>query len=245
MAQPLIALYTDFGLSDPYVGQMHAAVQNRAPGTGIVDLHHYAPAFAPGPAAVLLEALVPFLPEHAAVVGVVDPGVGTERGTLAVWSRGHWFVGPDNGLFSPLLDAPGAEAYSLRLWGQDQASASFHGRDIFAPAAAELVRGDRMVLGQAVAEPVRLDPPRDRVIYCDHYGNLITGLPAPEATSGGLRVAGRHLGYARTFGDVEPGELFWYRNSLGLVEVAAREASAQALLGAGEGTPVAWVASQA
>ena len=240
MAQPMIALYTDFGLSDPYVGQMHAAVLARAPGTAIVDLHHYAPTFAPGPGALLLEALVPFLPAQAVVVGVVDPGVGTERGSLAVWSRGHWFVGPDNGLFSPLLADPGAEAYRLVFPGKDSASASFHGRDIFAPVAAELVRGDRMVLGQAVTDPVRLAPRREQVIYADHYGNLITGLPGPADTSAGLCIAGKELAYARTFGAVEPGELFWYGNSLGLVEVAAREASARGLLGAAEGAPVGW-----
>jgi hypothetical protein len=240
MTQPVIALFTDFGVTDPYVGQLHAAIHNRAPGTLVVDLHHYAPAFEPGPAGLLLEALLPYLPERAAVVGVVDPGVGTERGSLALWSRGHWLVGPDNGLFSPLLDDPGGSCYRIDLAGQAAASASFHGRDVFAPAAAELGRGDRLVLGPAVDEPVRLNPDRGRVIYCDHYGNLVTGLPAPEDPSGELHVSGHQLSPARTFGEVAPGELFWYRNSLGLVEVAAREASARDQLGVGAGTPVAW-----
>ncbi|HKJ70287.1 MAG TPA: SAM-dependent chlorinase/fluorinase [Gammaproteobacteria bacterium] len=239
MAQPVIALYTDFGLHDPYVGQMHAAIQDRAPGTAVVDLHHYAPVFAPAPAGLLLEALVPFLPRHAVVAAVVDPGVGTERGSLALWSRGHWFVGPDNGLLSPLLDEPGAAAYRLAGDGSSHLSASFHGRDLFAPAACELARGDRMVLGDPVAEPVRLRLERGQVIYADHYGNLITGLPVP-AEGGDLRIGDRVLPYVRTFGEAPPGEAFWYRNSLGLAEVAVREASALDLLGVAAGTPVTW-----
>ncbi len=240
MAQPVIALYTDFGTRDPYVGQMHAAIAARAPGTAVIDLHHYAPAFEPGPAGLLLEALVPFLPPRAVVVGVVDPGVGTERGTLAVGTRDQWLVGPDNGLFTPLLDGLGTECHRLRVSGDRLPSASFHGRDLFAPAAAELVRGDRMVLGEAVPEPVRAPAGRERILYVDHYGNLITGLRAPAGEAGRLRVAGQELGFARTFAEADRGTLFWYRNSLDLVEVAAREASAASLLGAGPGTPVTW-----
>jgi hypothetical protein len=97
-----------------------------------------------------------------------------------------------------------------------------------------------MVLGERVNEPVRLAPQREQVIYTDHYGNLITGLAVPADTTAALRIDGKELAHARTFGEVAPGELFWYGNSLGLVEVAAREASAGALLGVGNGTPVAW-----
>lgn len=241
MAQPVIALYTDFGQTDPYVGQMHAALLMQAPGAGVIDLHHYAPAFAPGPAGLLLEALLPFLPQQAVVVGVVDPGVGTGRGTLALWSRGHWLVGPDNGLFGPFLDEPDAPAYRLAVKGQETASATFHGRDVFAPAAAELARGHRMILGEPVAQPVRAEAGRHQIIYTDHYGNLMTGLRAPEETGCRLRVRGWDLGYARTFGEVAPGEPFWYANSLGLVEVAVREGSAREAIGAGAGSAVTWV----
>lgn len=240
MTHPVIALYTDFGTRDPYVGQMHAAIAERAPGTPVIDLHHYAPPFEPGPAGLLLEALLPFLPTGAVVVGVVDPGVGTDRGTLAVTTREHWLVGPDNGLFTPLLDAEATTCYRLEVVPSRSPSASFHGRDLFAPAAAELVRGDRMVLGPEVPDPQRLEVSRAQILYVDHYGNLITGLPVPGEEGRSLRVAGRELAFARTFGEVERGELFWYRNSLDLVEVAAREASAADLLGAGAATPVSW-----
>lgn len=241
MPQPVIALYTDFGHADPYVGQMHAALLMRASGAAVVDLHHYAPAFQPGPAGLLLEALLSFLPEQAVVVGVVDPGVGTNRGTLALWSRGHWLVGPDNGLFGPLLDEPDATAYRLAIQGQESASATFHGRDVFAPAAAELARGHRMILGQPVENPIRLETRREQVIYVDHYGNLMTGLQAPATRNARLGMLGMELSHARTFGEVAPGEPFWYGNSMGLVEVAVREGSACQALGAEEGTSVSWL----
>lgn len=240
MATPPVLLFTDFGTTDFYVGQMHGRLARDAPGTTVVDLHHHAPAFQPGIAGLLLESLVPYLPSPAVVVGVVDPGVGTDRGTLALRTGGHWFVGPDNGLFGFLADAPGAAAYRLATADSGTASVSFHGRDIFAPAAAALARGDLSVLGGAVGAPLRADARREQVLYVDHYGNLLTGFVAPAERRGRLQLAGRSVGPARTFGEVAPGELFWYRNSLDRVEVAAREASAAALLGVGPGAAVAW-----
>lgn len=238
---PPIYLFTDFGFTDPYVGQMHARLVTEAPGTPVVDLHHYAPAFRPDLAGLLLGALLPYLPAGGVVVGVVDPGVGTERGELAVHRDGRWLVGPDNGLFSPVL-GPGGRAYRLALPARSGESVSFHGRDRFAPAAAALARGENGVLGPEVARPVRSEAVAEQVIYRDHYGNLITGLqtesqPDPQAR---LALAGTTMGHGRTFGDVAPGALFWYANSLGLVEVAAREASAAECLGVGPGQPVAW-----
>jgi len=240
MAGPPILLFTDFGNTDFYVGQMHGRLVQEAPGHDLVDLHHYAPAFRPGLAGLLLEALVPFLPPEAIVVGVVDPGVGTDRGTLAVQTRGCWFVGPDNGLFGPLAREEGVAAYRLAVPGAEGASASFHGRDIFAPGAAALARGEDRILGSRVGEPVAGDARRDQVVYVDHYGNLLTGLVPPSGESAALQLAGRSVRPARTFGDVAPGEVFWYRNSLDRVEVAAREASAAELLGVGPGESVAW-----
>ncbi|KPV40982.1 hypothetical protein AN478_03320 [Thiohalorhabdus denitrificans] len=241
MSQPVIALFTDFGVSDPYVGQMHARLVAEAPQARIVDLHHYAPAFSPGPAGLLLEALVPHLTPGSVVVGVVDPGVGTARGSLALATDEHWFVGPDNGLFASVLEAREGRCFRLREPEGDGLSVSFHGRDLFGPAAAALARGDRMVLGEEVAEPVRAEARRDAVLYVDHYGNLMTGLVPPEDGGARLRVEGRNIPFARTFGEVGPGELFWYRNSLDRVEIAAREGSAAKRLGAGTGTAVAWI----
>ncbi len=244
MAQPTIALYTDFGPDNLYVGQLHACIMAEAPGIGIIDLHHNAPAFAPGLAGLLLFHLIPYLPPGCVVVGVIDPGVGTQRGTLAVPFGGHWFVGPDNGLFGPVILNGEAECFRLKGSMEKEISASFHGRDLFAPAGAALCRGDRMVLGEPVSEPVILDVNPAQIVYQDRYGNLMTGLVSPPLPPEGqppvLCIQGRRLPFARTFGEVSLKELFWYRNSLGLVEIAAREASAGQLLGVGLGTQVRW-----
>ncbi len=242
MTQSVIALFTDFGVSDPYVGQMHTAILARNPPRPIVDLHHYAPAFAPEPASLLLEALASYLTQGSVVVGVVDPGVGTDRRSLAVSAAGLWLVGPDNGLFTSLLEIEGSACFRLKGPEAEQASASFHGRDIFAPAGAELARGNDAILGEVVADPVRVNPDRAQVIYVDHYGNLFTGLVAPSKPDDWrLRIRGRELEFARTFGELQPGELFWYRNSLDRVEIAAREYSAARALDGRPGTPVSWI----
>lgn len=238
-----VYLFTDFGLADPYVGQVHARLLAESPGVPVVDLHHYAPPFRPDLAARLLEALLDHLPPGGIVVGVVDPGVGTERGELAVEAGKRWFVGPDNGLFAAPLTDPQARAYRLALPQTAGVSVSFHGRDRFAPAAAALARGDDSVLGEEVGRPILGERVREEVIYSDHYGNLITGIPGEDVPlAGNLVIGGREVGAGRTFGAVPPGELFWYVNSLGLVEVAAREASAAAELGLGVGAPVCWTA---
>ncbi|HKJ87380.1 MAG TPA: SAM-dependent chlorinase/fluorinase, partial [Gammaproteobacteria bacterium] len=214
MGQPVIALFTDFGITDPYVGQMHARIIAETPHARVIDLHHYAPAFNPDQAGLLLEALVPHLAPGTVLVGVVDPGVGTARDTLVVSTPEHWLVGPDNGLFAPLIDSRPASCYRMRVPGEGALSPSFHGRDLFAPVAAALARGDQGVLGEVVAEPVPSAPRRAEVLYVDHYGNLMTGLEVPEDPGARLRVEGRSIEYARTFGEVGPGQLFWYRNSL-------------------------------
>jgi hypothetical protein len=242
MSQEPIYLFTDFGLQDPYVGQMRARLFADAPTAAVIDLHHHAPAYRPGIAGMLLANLVAQLPPGGCVIGVVDPGVGTQRGELAVHSGDRWLVGPDNGLFSAALANPGAEAYRLRLPCNPQESVSFHGRDRFAPAGAALVKGDFTVLGERAEEPIRDRPPREQVIYRDHYGNLMTGIAGQEAPTGSPRLllGGHAIPRGRTFGEQDPGALFWYINSQGLVEVAAREASAADKLGLGPGAGAHW-----
>jgi len=244
----MIVLFTDFGLSGPYVGEVHAVLADRAPGVAAIDLMHDAPAFAPKPAGYLLAALAAGLPARAVVVAVVDPGVGTARRPVALQAAGRWFVGPDNGLFAPVLRraraAGGPPPRAVRLVPEPGArlSASFHGRDLFAPCAAALARGDAPA-GEAV-DPAGLDRPDwpddlAEIVYLDGYGNAMTGLRAerigPEAR---LAAAGRHLARARTFGDVPEGRAFWYENSAGLAEIAVNRGSAAAALGLAVGAPV-------
>lgn len=240
-----IFLYTDFGSADIYVGQVKAVLHAEAPGNDVVDLLNDAPNFDIGASAHLLAALASRLPPGAVTLAVVDPGVGSARAAIAVEADGRWFVGPDNGLMSVLAArACGSRAFALDCTNLSS-SVSFHGRDLFAPAVARIARGAVDWRGQA--PKTRLDIELDagdlaQVVYVDHYGNAMTGLRAERIDPGrSLEVSGRTLSYARVFSEAPAGAVFWYANSIGLVEIAANQASAARLLGLAVGQPVAWV----
>ncbi len=228
MASRMILLFTDFGWNGPYVGQMKAAIAEIAPGVPVIDLMHDAPAFRPDLAAHLLAALVARAPAGAIIVAVVDPGVGTARPAVIVEVDGRRLVGPDNGLFAVAAAQAGAVGVERITWRPAALSASFHGRDLFAPVAAHLAAGTPRATapaGLTAADPA----PRDRVVYIDGFGNAMTGIPAdalaPEARigTGGDTAT---IGPARTFGAVPAGTPFWYRNSLDLVEIAVNRGDA-------------------
>jgi S-adenosylmethionine hydrolase len=237
----LIALFTDFGWSGPYTGQMRAVLARRDPAPAVVDLMHDAPRFAPRAAGHLLAALAHEWPVGSVIVGVVDPGVGTAREPVIVEADGRWFVGPANGLF----DAPAARAWRSRWWRITRepaaASATFHGRDLFAPAAADLAQ-DRPVPGEPIAAPADPGAGADHaaVIYGDDFGNAMTGLRAPIDSGARLAVGDTMLEPGRTFADGAAGEPFWLVNSIGLVEIVVNQGRAMDRLGLTIGTPVAW-----
>ncbi|MFO1035491.1 MAG: SAM-dependent chlorinase/fluorinase [Geminicoccaceae bacterium] len=236
----MIFLYTDFGTEGPYVGQMKVAVLRTAPEIPVVDLMHDLPPFAIRAAARLLDPMTHSLGAGDVLVGVVDPGVGGSRLPVAVFAGGIWFVGPDNGLFEYVLRRhPEALAFEI-AWRPDRLSASFHGRDLFAPVAARLARGDRRGLVPVVPQRFRDWPDvLAEIVYVDRYGNGITGMPADElVASAVIEVNAAALRSATTFSAVPAGEPFWYRNSLDLVEFAANGASAAARLGLRVGLPV-------
>ncbi|MEA1649842.1 SAM-dependent chlorinase/fluorinase [Nitrospirillum sp. BR 11164] len=278
----MIFLYTDFGWSGPYVGQMRAVLAARAPaGTTIIDLMHDAPAFDPLAAGRVLAAILPAtlaaLPHTtvpAVFLAVIDPGVGTERRPLAVRLSGGqgrpqgrpvWLVGPDNGLFQPLIadtTATGglAEAWEI-TWRPDALSASFHGRDLFAPVAALAVEGREpgdWVRPLALTDLVGAAPlggtgeggaaDHGRILYIDSYGNGWTGLRPAGVLDGtvasdarlwvGGPGGGQAVGPARTFGAVPRGTAFWYVNSSGLVEIAVNQGRADEALGFTLGSPI-------
>jgi S-adenosylmethionine hydrolase len=236
-----IFLFTDFGPSDIYVGQVKAVLHHYAPGARVVDLLHEAPAFNVKAGAHLLAALAGQLPAGSVTMAVVDPGVGGKRKPVAVRADGRWLVGPDNGLLSVVAArARRLEAYTIG-WRPGKLSASFHGRDLFAPVAAMLARGDRKTAKlQKAALAVRLGAgDLAEVIYIDHYGNAMTGLRAARLVRGpGLAVGRRRIERARVFSAVPAGKVFWYENSLGLAEVAANSASATRELQLAVGVPV-------
>jgi S-adenosylmethionine hydrolase len=230
----MIFLFTDFGIADLYVGQVKAVLHQYAPEARVVDLLHEAPPFNVRAGAHLLAALAGQLPAGSVTMAVVDPGVGGPRKPVAVLADDRWFVGPDNGLISVVAArAKRAEACVIG-WRPQKLTASFHGRDLFAPVAGMLARGDRKaaklgksrVLGRNLGGSDLAE-----VIYVDHYGNAMTGLRASglkrKAT---LAVGRRRIERGRVFSDVREGKVFWYENSLGLAEIAASGASAATAL---------------
>jgi S-adenosylmethionine hydrolase len=241
----MIAIFTDFGHSGPYLGQMHAAIHAQTPGGVIVDLFPDLPAFNIRAAAYLLPAYTRFLPPGTVCLCVVDPGVGTSRRALALQLDGRWYVGPDNGLFRLQIQrASRIKAFEI-VWRPEHLSDSFHGRDLFAPVAARLLRQD--LDGLQAIDPALLESPDwpdalYEVIYIDHYGNAVTGLSATDIQGSALlEVEGQRCSYRRTFAEAEPGQFFWYENSNGLVEIALNQGSASEHGGIGIGASVSLV----
>ncbi|HEY1300948.1 MAG TPA: SAM-dependent chlorinase/fluorinase [Stellaceae bacterium] len=246
MNPPMIVLFTDFGLTGPYIGQVKAVLHREAPGSAVIDLFADLPPGRPQPAAYLLAAYGVWFPPGSVFVAVVDPGVGGSRAAVAVEADGRFYVGPDNGLFELVLRR--AESFRGRHieWRPERLSATFHGRDLFAPAAARLARGNADAgllregpLGRFPDWPDELP----EIVYIDGFGNAMTGMRAaalpPRAT---LAVGGRALPRARTFSDVGVGEPFWYENSNGLAELAVNGGRAEKVLDLAIGSPVAVLA---
>lgn len=239
----MIALFTDFGMTGPYIGQMKAVLYRHAPNTAVIDLMADAPSHDPRAAAYLLNAYAgsPF-PSDTVYLCVVDPGVGGSRRAIAVHTERGWFVGPDNGLFNRIAQTAGQLDCWEITWRPDALSASFHGRDLFAPVAASLAGGDpvpgRAIPAQSVFDPTWPDS-LPEVLYIDHFGNAITGISADKASpERGLRVGGMLCRHAMTFSDAAEGSALWYTNSNGLVEIAVNRGSADQVLGLARGDRV-------
>jgi S-adenosylmethionine hydrolase len=241
----MIALFTDFGLADPYVGQVRAVLAMQAPGVPVIDLFHAVPNFGIQAGAYLLPAYTQYLPPGTVVMAVVDPGVGGPRRAVFVRAGDRVYVGPDNGLFVVLAErTPGATSFEI-TWRPPRTSSSFHGRDLFAPVAAMLARG-RMPDSHPTVLTAPADGPwpRDlpRILYIDHYGNAVSGMRAETLSAqASLRVGSHVLTQARTFAERAPGEGFWYENANGLVEIAVNQGRADQVLGLALGDPIAIV----
>jgi S-adenosylmethionine hydrolase len=253
----IITLTTDFGLRDPYVGTMKGVILGINPEASLVDLTHEIAPQDILEGALALEAAVPFFPPGTIHLAVVDPGVGSARRALALSARGQLFVGPDNGLFTFLFAEQkwrvvALEAGEYRL---PTVSRTFHGRDIFAPAAAHISLGVPLErLGRPVSDPVRLPWPEPRwegdwlvgeVLHVDRFGNLVTSLSETDLAQLGpeeswsVEVKGLPVGApVRSFSEGSAGELAAILGSRGRLEIFVREGSALSLLGAGKGAPV-------
>ncbi len=247
---PLVTLLTDFGTADGYVAEVKGVLLSEAPGAVVVDVSHdLAPHDVEGARLALARYWRRF-PRGTVHLAVVDPGVGSARAALAVESDGRFLVGPDNGVLSPALLVAGARAVRLAVGAR--AAPTFHGRDVFAPAAGRLAAGESLdALGEPAEECVVRRTPEARrlpdgaiegcVITVDRFGNAITNLVAGAAVArhgGTLSLGGRDVPVRRVYADVEPGAPVALVGSNGLLEVAVREGSAAARLGVARGARV-------
>jgi len=255
-----VALLTDFGLADPYAGQLRAVLARLAPGAPLLDVSHNVEPFAVSQAAFFLAASAPFYPPDAVFLCVVDPGVGSRRRIIGATVGGQDFLAPDNGLLGLLLATPGQTAprvYDLTPAAkQYAASATFHGRDIIAPLAARLAAGESLAnIGQAMdpaelvrpdwAEPkLRPDGVETHVLHVDRYGNCLLSIrkdfspPHPVTT---LRLTWgqrRPLLPVRIYSDLPPDTVGLLAGSQGFLELAVNQASGAEALGLRRGDMV-------
>ncbi|MEM6533880.1 MAG: SAM-dependent chlorinase/fluorinase [Myxococcota bacterium] len=241
----VLALSTDFGADSTYVAQMKGVVLSRLPDARIIDVSHSLPAHNVRAAEILLRSVAFAFPLGTVHVVVVDPGVGTQRKPIALTVRGMTFVGPDNGVFGRLLSMDGAEAVWLDKEHvfQSPVAPTFHGRDIFAPVAAELAGGCGLEeVGSPVGETVASTLPEPdvdgavssgEVLSADRFGNLTTNIHCPHGARYRVSLEGRSqpLPWVSTYGEVEPGTLVALVGSDGFLELARREMPADLAVG--------------
>lgn len=259
MSRPVITLTTDFGDVDTYVAAMKGVILTLCPEARLVDVSHQVRPQAVTEAAYLLSAATPYFPPGTVHLAVVDPSVGTPRRAVAVATAHAFYVAPDNGLLALALAAdPPRQAVHLTntRYHQPVVSATFHGRDIFAPVAAHLACGTPLTdLGEDI-DPAGLHPLRaplvrlegagpwpGQVMHVDHFGNAVTNVQIDDraAVAADLVVQiqdRRIVGLHHTFGDVPPGEVLAYRGSSGYLEIAVRGGSAAEVLGLDVGAPL-------
>ena len=249
----IITLTTDFGYRDGFVGTVKGVVLGIVPDVQLVDLTHYVSPQNVFEGAMVLWRAVPFFPSGTVHLAVVDPGVGTLRRPLAASIGGQYFVGPDNGLFTPLMEDAekrGEESIFINVnnakYFLPKVSYTFHGRDIFAPVAAHLARGVKLeVLGDRIMDPVRIKMPQPEttkegwtahITVVDVFGNLTTDLPAKDVIDKGkveFVISGKTIhGLVESYGKKHPGDLIALVDSEDFIELAVVNGSAAQTLNA-------------
>ena len=251
MSVPIITLTTDFGAGSAYVAQMKAVLLSALPEVRLVDVTHSVARHSVRHAEVALRNAAFLFPLGTVHMVVVDPGVGTARRPIAVQTRGLSFVGPDNGVLGLALAEPEMRVVVLDRPGfrREPTSTTFHGRDVFAPVAAELAAGVPLeIVGNPITDPhpsslprptIKVDGLHGEVLLADDFGNLLTNIPAGQLHADDeISVAGRRTRRVRTYGEGASGELLALIGSDGCLEVAVREGSAARVLGADTGLEI-------
>ncbi len=236
----MIALFTDYGLHGPYLGQVKAVLHLLLPAEKVINLLADAPRDNPKASAYLLAAFSQaFAADQETIFfSVVDPGVGSfQDQPVVIKADGQWYVGPDNGLFDMVCRRSSGVQCRRIDWRPETLSASFHGRDLYAPTIA-MIRNNE-VPGKEITWQDRHGWPDDlcEIIYVDHFGNCMTGIRAEALdNTNEIQVSGISIPYAHTFSSVPPGNAFWYHNSQGLAEIAVNGGNAAERLDVGIGT---------
>ena len=251
---PVITLLSDFGLSDYFVGAVKGVMLSLNPDVTFVDISHQVPPQDIFTGAFTLSQAYPCFPQGTVHFAVVDPGVGTSRKALAATAAGHYFVAPDNGILTYIMEAnEDFVAYEITAdhYFRKPVSATFHGRDVFAPVAAWISRKIELhQFGPVLQSPVRLQiPPLKRVrealiqgtiLAIDHFGNLITNLKPEDVSMPFKILAGQReiTALRRTYGEGMSGEVIVVPGSTGFLEIAVKDGSAAATLNMKAGAPI-------
>jgi S-adenosylmethionine hydrolase len=256
-ANGIITLTTDFGHRGPFVGTMKGVIFSRFAEARIVDLTNEAHVHWPAEAGFWIARCYHYFPPGTVHLGIVDPGVGTDRSLIVAFGDGHIFLGPDNGLLAEVVEKTKANVHLmtkdlLKLYQLPNVSDTFHGRDIFAPVAAALASG---TLTEANSGPLiddivpsLLEHPEIRggilsgvVVTTDHFGNLITNIEKDKIqvfSDPIVSVGGHEIDFQKTYGNVTPGTFLALFNSSNVLEVACAEQNASQLLSMQQGAPV-------
>ncbi len=243
-----LTLLTDFGLRDNYVGVMKGVIACINPHLNIIDITHEIPPQNLDAANFCLMTAYPYFPSRTVHVAVVDPGVGTQRRAVAIELSTGFLVGPDNGIFTGVLDhekiTTAVELTNPEYWLKPESSTTFHGRDIFAPVGAHLTTGTPLLKLGAEIDPatlIRMDLPAGiktdagitgYIQYIDRFGTLVTNIPGASVRDRqwSLTIGEKGIPGCKTYGDTQPGSLLALEGSHGFIEIAVNGGSAQAEL---------------
>ena len=255
MAKPILTLTTDFGLTDHFVGVMKGVILDICPQAQIVDISHEVAPFAIAQGAYLIAQAYPYFSKNTVHIVVVDPGVGGARRPILVEAAGQYFVAPDNGVLGMIYSREKHQVWAItegRIFLQP-VSQTFHGRDIFAPAAAHLACGATLAkTGKKIMDyarsPFAAPRPAGRnrwcgcVLHIDRFGNLVSNLRAsdfPDLRRFVIKIGGKRVTtYAKTYAEGRPGELFVIAGSTGYLEISVNQGSAAELVGCQPGSSV-------
>jgi S-adenosyl-L-methionine hydrolase (adenosine-forming) len=236
---PIVTLTSDFGSSDSYVAAMKAAILRQCPGAMLIDVTHQIAAYDILAASFAVERAIAAFDAGAIHLAVVDPGVGTNRRLLIAEINGQLLVCPDNGLLTWAWRRAAAQRAHELTWRAQKTSATFHGRDILAPAAGKLAAGQALAtIARPISDPLLLPIApaaklsEAQIIHIDHFGNATTNI-GQELLRGGLsvRIRGKDIGSVRvTYGDVQRGSPLALIGSSGLLEIAVNQGSAANVL---------------